>query len=140
MLPEFHENNKKLTHSINSNEINGMFNVSINLEFDELCAGSEPTNYSGHRTTSHMLPLSDNNCVLALSAKKLTPNGKRECGAGEGAKNDLQNWLHLGDLYTESGQTLQGSFSPVPKPIFASEYSCESSRRDVHNTLLRTAL
>ena len=27
---------------------------------------------------------------------------------------------HLGDLYTESGQTLQGSFSAVSKPIFAS--------------------
>ena len=29
---------------------------------------------------------------------------------------------HLGDLYAESGQTLQGSFSAVSKPNFASKY------------------
>ena len=46
---------------------------------------------------------------------------------------------NLGDLYTESGQTLQGSFSSVSTPIFASKYSLESSRRDLHNTLLCTA-
>ena len=45
---------------------------------------------------------------------------------------------HLGDLYTESGQTLQGSFSAVSKPIFATKYSLESSRRDLHNALLCT--
>ena len=35
--------------------------------------------------------------------------------------------LNLGDLYTESGQTLQGSFSAVSKPNFArlSKYSLE---------------
>ena len=32
---------------------------------------------------------------------------------------------HLGDLYAESGQTLQGSFSAVSKPNFASKYSLE---------------
>ena len=47
---------------------------------------------------------------------------------------------HLGDLYTESSQTLQGSFSAVSKPKFARKYSCESSRRDLHNALLCTAL
>ena len=47
---------------------------------------------------------------------------------------------HLGDLYAESGQTLQGSFSAVSKPNFASKYSLESSRRDLHNALLCTAL
>ena len=46
--------------------------------------------------------------------------------------------LHLGDLYAESGQTLQGSFSAVSKPNFASKYSLESSRRDLHNALLCT--
>ena len=46
----------------------------------------------------------------------------------------------LGDLYTESGQTLEGSFSAVSKPIFATKYSLESSRRDLHNTILCTAL
>ena len=47
---------------------------------------------------------------------------------------------YLGDLYTESGQTLQGSFSAVSKPNFASKYSLESSRRDLHNALLCTVL
>ena len=46
----------------------------------------------------------------------------------------------LGDLYTESGQTLQSSFSAVSKPIFATKYSLESSRRDLQNALLCTAL
>ena len=46
----------------------------------------------------------------------------------------------LGDLYTESGQTLEGSFSTVSTPIFATKYSLESSSRDLHNTLLCTAL
>ena len=44
------------------------------------------------------------------------------------------------DLYAESGQTLQGSFSAVSTPIFASKYSLESSRRDLHSALLCTAL
>ena len=47
---------------------------------------------------------------------------------------------YLRDLYAESGQTLQGSFSAVSTPIFASQYSLESSRRDLHNALLCTAL
>ena len=46
----------------------------------------------------------------------------------------------LGDLYAESGQTLQGSFSAVSKPNFASKYALESSRRDLHNALLCTVL
>ena len=37
-------------------------------------------------------------------------------------------------------QTLQGSFSAVSKPKFATKYAFESSRRDLHNALLRTAL
>ena len=44
------------------------------------------------------------------------------------------------DLYAESGQTLQGSFSAVSKPNVASKYSLESSRRDLHNALLCTIL
>ena len=46
--------------------------------------------------------------------------------------------MDLGDLYTESGQTLQGSFSAVSKPKVASKYSVESSRRDLHNALVCT--
>ena len=37
-------------------------------------------------------------------------------------------------------RTSQGSFSAVSKPIFASKYSLESSRRDLHNVLLCTVL
>ena len=37
-------------------------------------------------------------------------------------------------------QTVQGSFSAVSKRNFASQYSFESSRRDLHNALLCTAL
>ena len=44
----------------------------------------------------------------------------------------------LGDLYAESGQTLRGSFSAVSKQNFASKYSLESSRRDLHDGLLCT--
>ena len=35
---------------------------------------------------------------------------------------------------------LKGSFSAVSKPIFASEYALESSRRDLQNALLCTVL
>ena len=48
--------------------------------------------------------------------------------------------VEMGDLYTESGHTLQGSFSAGSKPIFATKYSLESSRRDLQNALLCTAL
>ena len=38
-----------------------------------------------------------------------------------------QNWVvSPGDLYTESGQTLQGSFSALSKPNFASKYSLKA--------------
>ena len=37
-------------------------------------------------------------------------------------------------------QTLEGSFSSVSKPDFASKYAFESSRRDLHNALLCAAL
>ena len=38
------------------------------------------------------------------------------------------------------GQTLEGSFSAVSKPQIASKYAFESSRRDLHNEILCTAL
>ena len=37
-------------------------------------------------------------------------------------------------------QTLEGSFSAVSKPNFASKYAFESSCRDLHNTLFCTSL
>ena len=57
-----------------------------------------------------------------------------------------QKCAHLVDFekccktHTESGQTLQGSFSAVSKPNFASKYSLESSRRELHTALLCTVL
>ena len=41
---------------------------------------------------------------------------------------------------TAARQTLQGSFSAVSKRNFASKYSLESFRRDLHNALRSTAL
>ena len=38
------------------------------------------------------------------------------------------------------GQTWQGSFSAVSRPNFARKYALESSRRDLHNAVLCTAL
>ena len=44
-----------------------------------------------------------------------------------------------GSGLTESEQPLQGLFSAISKPIFATKYSLETSRRDLHNKLLCTA-
>ena len=76
--------------------------------------------------------------------------GYRGSETAETADRILHDWLqiprvnenenHLGDLYAKSGQTLQGSFSAVSKPNFASKYSLESSRRYLHNALLCTVL
>ena len=62
------------------------------------------------------------------------------CGETWFAASAAPASTYLGDLYAESGQTLQVSFSAVPKPNFASKYSLESSRRDLHNALLCTVL
>ena len=59
-----------------------------------------------------------------------------EGGTAKLLVRDLQRQANLGDLYAESGQTSQGSFSAVSKPKFASKYAFESSRRDLHNALL----
>ena len=62
----------------------------------------------------------------------------RESNCAQKMVNMLSNYL--GDLYSESGQIVQGSLSAVSKPNFASKYSFESSRRDLHNALLCTVL
>ena len=52
-------------------------------------------------------------------------------------------WSKLRDQGLTIGgmrQTLQDSFSAVSKPNFASKDAFESSRRDLHNALLCTAL
>ena len=46
--------------------------------------------------------------------------------------NNLKKWI--------CPQTSRGSFSAVSTLIFASKYSLESSRRDLHNALLCTVL
>ena len=47
----------------------------------------------------------------------------------DGAGNELKK--------AAIGQTLEGSFSAESKPHFASKYAFESSRRDLHNALLK---
>ena len=49
--------------------------------------------------------------------------------------NNNNNNNNSNNLYAESGQTLQGSFSAVSKPTFATKYAFESARRDLHNAL-----
>ena len=44
-------------------------------------------------------------------------------GPATRAVQDDVRLQHLGVLYTETGQTLEGSFSAVSKPIFATKYS-----------------
>ena len=46
----------------------------------------------------------------------------------------------LGDLYTESGQTSQGSFSVALKPMFATKYSLERLKLSPRSTQYITAL
>ena len=67
-------------------------------------------------------PLPGNDLLLAF------PAGRRP-RAYVGSPTQLSNYL-----------TLKGSFSAVSKPNFASKYSLESSRRDLHNALLCTVL
>ena len=50
-------------------------------------------------------------------------DGSRACLAHTAAEQPQGLVPHLGDLYTEGGQTLQGSFSAVSTPIFANKYS-----------------
>ena len=57
-------------------------------------------------------------------------NERRLTGAHDSGSNLLP-----GDLYTESGQALYGSLSAVSKPILATKYTLESSRRDLQITL-----
>ena len=54
--------------------------------------------------------------------------------SSSGSPRRLNARSNLGDLYTESGQALQGSFSAVSKPNFANKYAFESSRQDLHFT------
>ena len=102
----------------------------------------------GRRPTSHRLARNRPGRVRLLGPldlfrlEKLLQRSLRRYGLAGRLRRPLNSRFprHLGDLYAESGQTLQGSFSTVSKPNFASKYSLESSRRDLHNALLCTAL
>ena len=90
--------------------------------------------YPRHMRSTRKKPLSDRRTPVSGIRY---PSGSYHRGAPS-----LHTWgiWNNNDLYAESGQTLQGSFSAVSKSIFASKYSLESSRRDLHNALLCTAL
>ena len=62
-------------------------------------------------------PLLDATCGPYVGGFRVLEGGVRRAVAPPG--------LHLEDLYAESGQTSQGSFSAVSKPNFASKYSLE---------------
>ena len=47
--------------------------------------------------------------------------------------------LVRGCVFSESGQTSQGSFSAVSKPNFANKYAFESSRQDLSNAHSKNA-
>ena len=79
----------------------------------------------------------DRDLSFGPSVLRLHRLGTPQADVSEGRRTQME---HLGDLYAESGQTLRGSFSAVSKPNFASKYSLESSRRDLHNALLCTVL
>ena len=92
--------------------------------------------------------------ILEVALIICQPNGgavvPASCGgfnAGAPLRAD-PGWSHLPGRGTRragspgpgAGPTLEGSFSAVSKPNFASNYAFESSRRDLHNALLCTAL
>ena len=63
-------------------------------------------------------------------------------GSAQARRQRRRGQLHedLGDLYAESGQTLQGSLTAVSKLNFATKYALKSSRRDLHNAVLCSVL
>ena len=65
------------------------------------------------------------------------PRGLLERGYWRETFAHLVPWC---SAVTGSDKLLEGSFSAVSKPNFASKYAFESSRRDLHNALLCTVL
>ena len=56
------------------------------------------------------------------------------------SNTDSRLSILLPGVHAAIGQILEGLFSAVSKPMFASKFSLESSRRDLHNAVLRTVL
>ena len=68
------------------------------------------------------------------SARFRAGGPEKATGSRVTSKDTIEYWIEF------SPQTSRGSFSAVSTPIFASKYSLESSRRDLHNALLCTVL
>ena len=95
-----------------------------------------------------------NNCDFGTVESKHGAEVHRSCRSRLQARRAPPTWSQVtqsssarsaqrasgGGPHRSMGQTLQGAFSAVSKPIFASKYAFESSRRDLHNALLCTAL
>ena len=82
-------------------------------------------------------------CRLLQRATLL--NTQTDGNAAQAAQQALPQRGHAAPLLRATlplgmRQALQGSFSAVSKPNFAIKFSFESSRRDLHNTILCTAL
>ena len=61
--------------------------------------------------------------AVIISALIASASSEHDLGERTGKAEPTQIVaLHLGDLYAESGQTLQGSFSAVSKPNYVSKY------------------
>ena len=94
-------------------------------EFDEYY-GLQPTSDGRRRTVDAGRSTPDGRPLFASSI-----SSQRSRSPQWGAKW-IVNWIFP--------KTSRGSFSAVSTPIFASKYSLESSRRDLHNALLCTVL
>ena len=91
-------------------------------------------------TSNQFISLGNRSEALAVARRRRTPRrraarrswpaARRRLGVREGAQKRRSMW----------SETLQGLFSAVSKPNFASKNSLESSRRDLHNALLCTVL
>ena len=96
-------------------------------------SSSSPWFTNAHRMFARSWELNPAICFRIANVLKASMN------SGYGVWHLLSaQTIDLGDLCAESGQTLQGSFSAVSKPNFATKYSSKSSRRDLHNALLCT--
>ena len=74
--------------------------------------------------------------VESLEPSCRAPPRASSPGGARGAPRAVSAYTHTARMR----QTLPGSFSAVSKRNFASKYAFESSRRDLHNALLCTAL
>ena len=68
------------------------------------------------------------------------PGSSYGCFGFDEAWHLCKNWISGRGKYVKIKQTLTDSFSAVSKQNFARKYALESSRWDLHNALLCTAL